>query len=291
MASQARRRADNVEGDLYVDDTCIDCDTCRWMAPDTFDRVGGQSRVHAQPADDAARLSALRALVSCPTASIGSVQPAPELEAAMASLPEVVHGPVHSCGWTSRDSYGATSYLIVRETGNVLVDSPRFARPLVDRLHELGGVSLMLLTHEDDVADHARFAAEFGCTRVLHEAALDAGTRDVEHVLRGDEPTDLADDLRVLPVPGHTRGCVCLLHDETHLFTGDHLAWSPALRHLYAFRRFCWYDWDVQQASMARLRGVPFSWVLPGHGRRIQLEPAAMQTSLDRCITWMKDAR
>ena len=37
---------------FYVDHTCIDCDTCRWMAPQTFGRTArsgpGQSVVHQQ---------------------------------------------------------------------------------------------------------------------------------------------------------------------------------------------------------------------------------------------------
>uniref|UniRef100_M4D4P8 Uncharacterized protein n=1 Tax=Brassica campestris TaxID=3711 RepID=M4D4P8_BRACM len=32
----SRRRTQNVEGDIYVDSTCIDCDTCRWMVPVRF---------------------------------------------------------------------------------------------------------------------------------------------------------------------------------------------------------------------------------------------------------------
>jgi ferredoxin len=55
------------QGDLYVDGTCIDCDTCRWMAPHTFDRVGGFSAVVAQPDNEAARMRALQAAVACPT--------------------------------------------------------------------------------------------------------------------------------------------------------------------------------------------------------------------------------
>lgn len=31
-----RRRTQNVEGDIFVDNTCIDCDTCRWMVPVRF---------------------------------------------------------------------------------------------------------------------------------------------------------------------------------------------------------------------------------------------------------------
>ncbi|XP_015064361.1 uncharacterized protein LOC107009532 [Solanum pennellii] len=27
------RRPQNVSGEFFVDHTCIDCDTCRWMAP------------------------------------------------------------------------------------------------------------------------------------------------------------------------------------------------------------------------------------------------------------------
>jgi len=49
MASSARRLPTNVPGDFFVDQTCIDCDTCRWMAPETFDRAEEQSRVHRQP--------------------------------------------------------------------------------------------------------------------------------------------------------------------------------------------------------------------------------------------------
>lgn len=37
------------------------------MAPETFSRVGQQSAVHAQPADETGRVRALQALLSCPT--------------------------------------------------------------------------------------------------------------------------------------------------------------------------------------------------------------------------------
>ena len=36
MASVDRRLADNVPGDYYVDETCIDCDTCRRIEPGVF---------------------------------------------------------------------------------------------------------------------------------------------------------------------------------------------------------------------------------------------------------------
>ena len=60
MANARRRLPTNAPGDFFVDDTCIDCATCRWMAPATFDAADGASRVHRQPADSAATTAALR---------------------------------------------------------------------------------------------------------------------------------------------------------------------------------------------------------------------------------------
>jgi glyoxylase-like metal-dependent hydrolase (beta-lactamase superfamily II)/ferredoxin len=289
VATPARRLPANVEGQLYVDSTCIDCDTCRWMAPAIFGRASEQSFVQRQPESAAERRDALLALVACPTASIGGPRGA-ELRAARDAFPIPVDGPVLHCGWHSQRSFGATSYLLTRPPergGNVLVDSPRFSGALAARLEELGGVATLFLTHADDVADHERFRERFGCRRVLHAADLSAGTRGVERVLEGHEPARLDEDLLAIPTPGHTRGSTCLLASGRYLFTGDHLAWSVRLGHLYAFRGACWYDWDVQRESMERLRGLGFEWVLPGHGRRFHAPAAEMEADLEHCLAWM----
>lgn len=44
-----------------------DCDTCRWMAPSVFGRVGDMSAVMYQPATAEERQRALEATISCPT--------------------------------------------------------------------------------------------------------------------------------------------------------------------------------------------------------------------------------
>ena len=64
------------------------------------------------------------ALVSCPTASIGT-QSKHDVTAVTAALPDPIDNNVYHCGYHAESSFGATSYLIVREEGNVLVDSPR----------------------------------------------------------------------------------------------------------------------------------------------------------------------
>ena len=49
----------NAAGPLFVDASCINCDTCRWMAPSTFGHANAKSYVHAQP-DEATKTAALR---------------------------------------------------------------------------------------------------------------------------------------------------------------------------------------------------------------------------------------
>ena len=284
MARASARLPENAAGDFFVDDTCIDCDTCRQVAPEVF----AQSRrslayVHAQPASAEARHRALMALVACPTASIGSTSHANAREAAVA-FPELVAESVHYCGYTSEDSYGASSYLIVREPGNVLVDSPRAAEPLLRRVQAMGGVRTMFLSHADDVADHARWHDRFGCERILHEADVSAGTHDVERRLQGSDPVRLDDELLAIPVPGHTAGSTVLLYRDTFLFTGDHLWWSPRYERLHASRGVCWYSWPEQLRSLRRLLDFRFEWILPGHGRRHHAPAAVMRADLERAL-------
>lgn len=58
------RRPSNAPGNLFVDESCIDCDTCRWMAPSTFAR-DSKSYVKNQPVDQKEQLLALSAAVAC----------------------------------------------------------------------------------------------------------------------------------------------------------------------------------------------------------------------------------
>lgn len=280
MAHLKDRRPQNLAGDLYVDNSCIDCDTCRWMAPSIFHRAGGQSAVYHQPSDEKERLLAMQALLSCPTASIGTVEKPADMARSQHSLPISITDNVYHCGYHSEKSFGAVSYLIQRPDGNVLVDSPRFSPPLVKQLEALGGIRYLYLTHRDDVADHAKFHKHFGCDRILHQDDISTNTRDVEIQPGGTEPFALADDLLIIPTPGHTRGHTVLRYRDRILFTGDHLALSPNLNHLYAFRHACWYSWPQQIESMKGLARYTFEWVLPGHGRRFHATVDEIQTQM-----------
>lgn len=178
----------------------------------------------------------------------------------------------------------------MRPEGNVLVDSPRAAKPLLAEIERLGGVRFMFLTHRDDVADHRLFREAFGCERILHRRDITSSTRDVERILDGDDPIPLADDLTLLPTPGHTPGSTVLLHRGRHAFTGDHL-WGDE-QGLHASRSVCWYSWPEQTRSMEKLLAYDFSWVLPGHGHPHRAPTSsAARDQLRRLIARMRSAR
>lgn len=311
MATLARRLPANVPGALFVDSSCIDCGACRWIAPASFDLVGSQSRVHAQPRDALQRARAAEALLSCPTASIGvarasgAAADAPplhrEVVAAAGRFPRPFAPRALHCGFHREASFGATSWLLLRPAGNVLIDVPRFTAPLVRRLEQQGGVRWLFLTHRDDVDGHAQFAAHFGCERLLHRGDHGAATAGVERLLDGDAPIELDDDLVALPTPGHTRGSTCLLARTPAgadpaiapplLFSGDHLAWDDATARPYGFRDACWHSWPQLIESTRRLVAHPFEWLLPGHGAPGRAPAAEMAARLRGAIAEMEQER
>ena len=288
MATVQHRRIENIKGNFYVDSSCIDCDTCRWMAGAVFNRQGSQSAVYHQPETKTEHRLAMQALLACPTASIGTIDKPTDIKQIQATFPLPIEDNVFHCGYHAAASFGAASYFIQRPQGNILVDSPRFSPPLVKQIEALGGIKYLYLTHRDDVADHRRFQQHFNCQRILHQDDIQPDTQDVEIQLSGTETIELAPDLQIIIVPGHSQGHTVLLYKHKFLFTGDHLAWSPYLSHLYAFRRFCWYSWSEQISSMEKLANYSFEWVLPGHGRRYYGDRATTKQQMQQCIEWMK---
>jgi glyoxylase-like metal-dependent hydrolase (beta-lactamase superfamily II)/ferredoxin len=286
MASLAKALPENVPGQFFVDSTCIDCDTCRQLAPQVFGETAEYSYVRAQPPDAAAERDALRALVACPTGSIGtrSTNRAKEV---LDDFPLPVEGNVFYCGFNSPKSYGGNSYFIHRPDGNWLVDSPKFLPQLVRKFEELGGLAGIFLTHRDDVADAAQYAERFAARRVIHQDEL-ATQPGAEWILEGDEPTRLAPDLLAIPTPGHTRGHIVLLYQNRYLYTGDHLAWDRDEQRLIAFHDYCWYSWPQQRRSMERLLDYQFEWILPGHGQRVHLPAGKMRDELAALVERMQ---
>lgn len=298
MTQEQRRqpRPENVEGDFYVDEGCIDCQACRWVAPETFSAAGIQAAVNHQPQTKEERVRALQALLSCPVYAIHARSRDPsELKEAQRGLPRPwpTEAPgVYHCGWHSERSFGGAGWLITGRPegrGNVMVDSPRYSAVLAKQVEELGGIEYIFLTHKDDVADHDKWAAHFGAKRILHEreATEHQGTDKCEVLLEGEGPwafPDGGEDLTVVFTPGHTNAHCCLYSAPNKaIFAGDHLSgveggdrtcWQLNGR-LFIYDQFNWFSVPEQLRSVQKLLEYDWLHVLPGHGLPASVKDAS----------------
>jgi glyoxylase-like metal-dependent hydrolase (beta-lactamase superfamily II)/ferredoxin len=279
MANHNKRLDSNVPGNFYVDATCINCDTCRQLAPLSFEEIGDYSAVNHQPEAEQERHQAYQALLACPIGSIGTEHSdRVQLQAAMASFPLRIEDGVSCCGFNSEKSFGANSFFLEHPDGNWLIDSPRYIKHLVDVFEQRGGIAHIFLTHKDDVADADRYAAHFGAKRIIHRADMDA-VPTAEWVIEGEETVRFGSDFQIIPVPGHTAGSLALLYRNRVLFTGDHLWWDKHSQSLEAPTRLIWRKWTMVD-SIRKLLGYHFEWVLAGHGDRVHLSSTDMHRHL-----------
>ena len=276
------RHRENAPGEWYVDTHCMDCSAARTVAPGLIVERGGQSVFARQPQTTEELTMAWRARLLCPTGSVRTEHP---LTQPKDVFPEAMTAGVYRLGYNAEHAYGAHSFLIRRAAGNLMVDSPRWAKPVVQQLEDWGGVAEILLSHQDDVGDADRYAKHFKARVAIHEADRDAAPY-ADHILEGTEPRTLAPDLLAIPVPGHTRGSVAYLWDGHCLFTGDSLAWNFPQSDLNAFRTYCW-SWSTQRRSLRRLLDYPFDWVFAGHGGSHHLPAAEMRQRLEGLIERM----
>ena len=283
MAKLSERNPASAPGDWYIDRRCIDCGASREAAPGLIVHRGGKSVFARQPSSEDEERAAWRAVLVCPTASVGTeshrAQP-PDL------FPQELAPGVYRCGYNAESSFGAHSYFVRRAEGNLLVDSPRYVGKLVQKLEGLGGVNDILLSHRDDVAYADRYAKHFKARVWIHEDDSRAAPY-ATGLLQGKEPVEIRKHLLAIPVPGHTEGSVVYLLEETYLFTGDSLAWSRERKDLQAFRDACWYSWGEHRRSLAKLAEHRFEWVLAGHGGSVRLPADEMRVRLRALVERM----
>ncbi|MHA1990028.1 MAG: MBL fold metallo-hydrolase [Candidatus Hodarchaeales archaeon] len=239
MADITKKHKKNVEGEFFVDTSCINCDTCRQIATDIFSDSGNYSTISKQSTNSKEILNSLQAIVACPTGSIGSISKLP-VKQAINSFPIHMEKNVYYLGFNSPKSFGANSYFIKHPKGNWMIDSPKYLPLLVKWINKMGGIKYIFLTHRDDVADAKKYAQHFKSKRIIHEADSSAEP-NAEFIINGDDSKVIDDEFDVIPVPGHTKGH-CVLYYNKFLFTGDHLYYKRSLARLNAFRNACWYS-------------------------------------------------
>jgi glyoxylase-like metal-dependent hydrolase (beta-lactamase superfamily II)/ferredoxin len=286
MADIRKKLDGNVDGLFFVDNTCIDCDTCRQLAPEVFGESGDFAVVYHQPASELEIHTATRALLACPTGSIGTTKKI-DTQSVMEDFPLAIDGDIYYNGFASKYSFGASSYFIKHPEGNWMIDSPKYMPHLVKKFEASGGLATIFLSHQDDVADADKYAKHFGAKRIIHRAELRAQP-DAEIIIEGMEPISFGSDFLVIPTPGHTQGHCVLLYKNHYLFTGDHMWYSRNRKTITASRSVCWYSWTEQTKSTEALTNYDFDWVIPGHGERIHLPANTMREALNNLIKHMK---
>jgi len=288
MADLKKKVPENIEGEFFVDSSCINCDTCRQLAPGVFEDGGGTSFVRTQPKNPEETREALRALLACPTGSIGTLHENASSKT-QGDFPFPIEDGVYYCGYNSPKSFGGNSYFIEHPEGNWLVDSPKFLPSLVRSLEKRGGITYIFLTHSDDVAEAAKYSEKFKARRIIHEADQ-SSQPGAEVIVRGTDILEPIQDFKIIPTPGHTQGHCVLLYRDKFLFSGDHLWWRRKRRQLGASQSVAWFSWRHQTESMEKLLRQDFEWVLPGHGQRIKLPPDEMKKELEALVNRMKSS-
>lgn len=290
MAKFSKRLPANIEGNFFVDATCINCDTCRQLAPSTFLEHREHAAVYRQPAQEQEQLAAYRALLACPVGSIGTQKNDKSIMGrAKESFPLPLEDDVFYNGFNSDKSFGANSYFIRHPEGNWLVDSPRYTSHLVKAFQRMGGIQYIFLSHEDDIGDAGAYARQFQAKRLIHQADA-AAVPEAEMIVEGEDPVEVKSNFLLIPVPGHTPGSMSLLYKSRYLFTGDHLWWDRDGQRLLSPRVYLWNEKQLL-TSIQRLLPYEFEWVLPGHGDRVFLPSADMKDAVQELLHHRKTVR
>ncbi|MEH1819384.1 MAG: MBL fold metallo-hydrolase [Nostoc sp.] len=123
----------------------------------------------------------------------------------------------------NRDTLGGTSYLIVRNEGNILIDCPALEQTNQDFLHTYGGVRWLFLTHRGAIGKTAEFQQTFGCEVLIQEQEAYLLPGLTVTTFRQEFTLDTA--TQVIWTPGHSPGSSCLYYSELGgiLFSGRHL--------------------------------------------------------------------
>jgi glyoxylase-like metal-dependent hydrolase (beta-lactamase superfamily II) len=122
----------------------------------------------------------------------------------------------------NRDTLGGTAYLILEETGNILIDCPAWDEANADFLQQQG-VRWLFITHRGGMGKVKEIQAALGCEVVVQEQEA--------YLLPGLAVTSFEQEFRFSDrtyafwTSGHSPGSACLYgeYEGGILFTGRHL--------------------------------------------------------------------
>ena len=252
MARVDLRHPANAAGDWFVDERCIDCGTCRELAPALFADVGPQSVVSRQPASPADEVERLAGGAGLPDAvhrhgvpAAASRSPLPPRDRARdrrVRLRLLLAGLLRGDGVVRpprrRQRHGRLAPLHPGPPAPAARDGRR-ART------SSSPTATMWPTPS---AGRASSAPGCGST-----PTTPAPRRSPPTSSRATIPWSSAPGSSPCRCPATRRARPSSSSTTRYLFSGDSLAWSHDRQDLTAFRDACWWSWSAQTASLARL--------------------------------------
>ena len=153
----------------------------------------------------------------------------------------------------NRETLGGTSYLIVENDGNILVDCPTWTDHTKLFIEERGGVDWLVLTHRQGMSKHVRqIQQELGCQIAIQEQEAYL-LPNVALTSFGDD-LDLTPNCKLLWTPGFSPGSACLYYQSWGgvLFTGRHILPNQQGQPV-PLRTAKTFHWPRQIASLQKL--------------------------------------
>ncbi|MFM7407217.1 MAG: MBL fold metallo-hydrolase [Cuspidothrix sp.] len=153
----------------------------------------------------------------------------------------------------NRDTLGGTSYFIVTNEGNILIDCPALEPINQDFLSLYGGVRWFFISHRGAIGRATEYQQIFNCEILIQEQEA--------YLLPGLTLTTFSDQFtlntttEIIWTPGHSPGSSCLYYPEFDgvLFSGRHLV--PNYQgELVPLRTSKTFHWTRQLRSIQSLR-------------------------------------
>lgn len=168
----------------------------------------------------------------------------------------------------NRDTLGGTSYLIVDNIGNILLDCPAWNEVNQEFIQSQGGINYLVISHRGGIGKNVwQMQQALNCQVIVQEQEA--------YLLPENEVTTFADNFSLSPeleliwTPGHSPGSSCLYWQQQGgvLFTGRHLL-PKSKTEVLPLRTAKTFHWWRQLNSIARLRDRfsldTLQYILPG---------------------------
>jgi len=190
----------------------------------------------------------------------------------------------------NRETLGGTAYLIVENTGNILVDCPLWNEVNQQFLLSQGGVSCLYLTHRGGIGKQVKqMQGGLNCQVVIQEQEAYL----LPNVLTTtfEQEIELNENLFGFWTSGHSPGSSCLYYKKEGgiLFTGRHLLPDPQGK-LLPLRWEKTFHWPRQLKNVQLLRSRfladSLSIICPGANTGYLRGKGYLDQALERLQNW-----